>query len=177
MLKWSLITCNRIPNWVGVVPAPVSEELTINLKPTYLVMKKPKMTFIHIFWFTECINWHVGTVSTQHRANANVLLSRWMFNTLPQLVKLIRIMKSYWKQVVESRVLKAEYLNFPTRGKMQIGLPIWKELWMLSCQRRCVLLCCHVTVGDLIQIFQFLGSMKLTQLISNCEKVDKKKTL
>ena len=45
---------------------------------------------------------------------------------------------------------------------------------MLSCLKE--EMCCCVamsrTVGDLIQIFQFPGFMKLKQLISGCKKVD-----
>lgn len=75
-----------------------------------------------------------------------------------------------WKQVVENRIFK---FKFSYQGKNANWAPNLKgAVYAIMSERRCVLLCCHVTVGDLIQIFQFPGSMKLMQLISNCEKVD-----
>lgn len=75
-----------------------------------------------------------------------------------------------WKQVVENIIFK---FKFSYQGKNANWAPSLKgAVYAIMSERRCVLLCCHVTVGDLIQIFQFPGSMKLMQLISNCEKVD-----
>lgn len=70
-----------------------------------------------------------------------------------------------WKQVVENIIFK---FKFSYQGKNANWAPSLKgAVYAIMSERRCVLLCCHVTVGDLIQIFQFPGSMKLMQLISN----------